>query len=42
MKTIELGKDLILYDDLPPSAKRPIIREDYNELVFVDPNPKTL
>ena len=41
-KPIELLKELVLYDDLPASAKRPIIREDYNEIVFVEPSPTML
>ena len=32
-------KDLILFDDLQPSHKRPIVNEDYNELVFIEPSP---
>ena len=36
-KPIELGKELILFDDLPRKEKRPIVAEDYNELVFVEP-----
>ena len=43
VQPIELGKDLVLYDDLmPASAKRPVIREEYNELVFVEPTPKMM
>ena len=38
-KPVELGKELVLFDDLPASAKRPIVREDYNEIVFVEPSP---
>ena len=38
-KPIELDKELVLFDDAPPSSKRPIIREDYNELIFVEPTP---
>ena len=30
---------MVLFDDLHPTTKRPIVMEDYNELVFVDPNP---
>lgn len=41
-KPVEVAKELILYDDLPPSSKRPLIREDYNELVFVQPSEKFL
>ena len=37
-KPVEIGKQLVLYDDMPVSAKRPIIREDYNELIFVEPS----
>lgn len=39
LKPIELGKELILFDDLPRKEKRPIVAEDYNELVFVEPSP---
>ena len=42
-KPVILEKELWLYeDDLPPSAKRPIVKEDYNELVFLDPSPNML
>ena len=36
---VELAKELVLFDDMPQSTKRPVIREDYDELVFVDPSP---
>ncbi len=35
-------KDLVLFDDMQPTTKRPIVTEDYNELVFVDPSPTML
>ena len=41
-KPVEGIKDLVLFDDLHPTTKRPIVTEDYNELVFVDPNPTML
>ena len=41
-KFVELGKELVLYDEFSASAKRPIIREDYNELMFVEPSPHML
>ena len=42
-KSVELEKDLILFEDnLAPSAKRPVIAEDYNELVFVEPSQTML
>ena len=42
LKPIEILKDLILFDDLPLSTKRPIVNEDYNELIFVQPSKVTL
>ena len=41
-KPIELNKELVLFDDAPSSGKRPIIREDYNEIVFVEPSYQML
>ena len=41
-KPIEAVKDLILFDDMQPTTKRPIVTEDYNELVFVDPSPSMM
>ena len=38
-KPVETVKDLILFDDMNPTTKRPIVTEEYNELVFVDPTP---
>ena len=38
-KPVWIAKELILFDDLPRKEKRPIIAEDYNELVFVEPSP---
>lgn len=35
---METVKDLVLFDDMNPTMKRPIVTEDYNEIVFVDPN----
>ena len=29
---------MVLFDDMNPTTKRPIVTEDYNEIVFVDPN----
>ena len=37
-KPVEAVKDLVLFDDMNPTTKRPIVTEDYNELVFVDPS----
>ena len=37
-KPVETVKDLVLFDDMNPTTKRPIVTEDYNEIVFVDPN----
>ena len=38
-KPLELGKDLVLFEyDMPQNTKRPIIREDYNEIIFVEPS----
>lgn len=37
-RPVEVLKDLILFDDMQPSPKRPIVNEDYNELVFVEPS----
>lgn len=36
---VETVKDLILFDELNPTTKRPIVTEEYNELVFIDPTP---
>ena len=41
-KPVETVKELVLYDDMNPTTKRPIVTEDYNELVFVDPSPTML
>lgn len=41
-KPVETVKDLVLFDDMNPTTKRPIVTEDYNELVFVDPTPTML
>lgn len=41
-KPVETVKDLILFDDMNPTTKRPIVTEEYNELVFVDPTPYML
>lgn len=41
-KPVETVKDLVLFDDMNPTTKRPIVTEDYNELVFVDPSPLML
>ena len=41
-KPVETVKDLVLFDDMNPTTKRPIVTEDYNELVFVDPSPTML
>eukprot|EP00351_Strombidinopsis_sp_SopsisLIS2011_P002340 CAMPEP_0116884264 /NCGR_PEP_ID=MMETSP0463-20121206/17095_1 /TAXON_ID=181622 /ORGANISM="Strombidinopsis sp, Strain SopsisLIS2011" /LENGTH=74 /DNA_ID=CAMNT_0004540473 /DNA_START=320 /DNA_END=544 /DNA_ORIENTATION=- len=35
---MDVLKELVLYDDLPTSTKRPVVREDYNELVFFEPS----
>ena len=40
-KPVDLGKELVLFDDAPSSGKRPIVREDYNEVVFVEPSYTT-
>ena len=37
-KPLELGKELVLFHEMPASAKRPIVREDYNEVIFVEPS----
>ena len=37
-KPVDVLKDLILFDDMQPSPKRPIVTEDYNELVFIEPS----
>lgn len=29
---------MVLFDDMNPTMKRPIVTEEYNEIVFVDPN----
>ena len=39
-KPVEVFKDLILFDDSMPSSKRPIVNEDYNELIFIEPSPQ--
>ena len=41
-KPVETVKDLVLFDDMNPTTKRPIVTEEYNELVFVDPSPNML
>ena len=41
-KPQETVKDLVLFDDMNPTTKRPIVTEDYNELVFIDPSPMML
>jgi len=41
-KPVETLKDLVLFDDMNPTTKRPIVIEDYNELVFIDPSPSML
>ena len=41
-KPVETVKDLVLFDDMNPTTKRPIVTEDYNELVFIDPSPMML
>jgi len=41
-KPVETVKDLVLFDDMNPTTKRPIVTEEYNELVFVDPSPSLL
>ena len=38
LRPVEVLKDLVLFDDMQPSPKRPIVNEDYNELVFVEPS----
>ena len=41
-KPVEAVKDLILFDELIAPTKRPVVREVYDELVFVDPSPNML
>ena len=39
LKPVEALKELVLFDDSQPTTKRPIVTEEYNELVFVNPSP---
>jgi len=41
-KPVEAEKNLVLFDDMNPTTKRPIVTEDYNELVFIDPSPSMM
>ena len=39
LKPVETLKELVLFDDSQPTTKRPIVTEEYNELIFIDPSP---